>query len=112
MHSSCVLVLEDASPHVRMVQGPQQDDSDGHPDFCIGCLQSGTLISAPTNAAVIKVSMKMMHFFDVSKNDKMFSGFCLRIQARLNRCCRRWCCSNCQKQKIAALGVLKFLKGS
>jgi hypothetical protein len=83
------LLAEDTTPHVRMVQGPP---GTGKTTLLVtlisvlGCLQRRTLISAPTNAAVIEVSKRMMCFFDVSRNDEMFSGFCSRTQARLNPC--------------------------
>jgi hypothetical protein len=78
-----------AKPHVRMVQGPPRT---GKTTLLVtlisvlGCLQRRTLISAPTNAAVIEVSKRMMRFFDVSKNEETFSDFCARTQVGLKQC--------------------------
>jgi DNA polymerase III delta prime subunit len=83
------LLAEDTTPHVRMVQGPP---GTGKTTLLVtlisvlGCLQFRTLISAPTNAAVIEVSKRMMRFFDVPRNEELFSGFCSRTQAGLKRC--------------------------
>jgi hypothetical protein len=83
------LLAEDAKPHVRMVQGPP---GTGKTTLLVtlisvlGCLQRRTLISAPTNAAVVEISKRMMRFFDVSKNEETFSDFCSRTQAGLKRC--------------------------
>jgi hypothetical protein len=85
------LLAEHAKPHVRMVQGPP---GTGKTTLLVtlisvlGCLQRGTLISAPTNAAVVEISKRLMRFFDVSKNEEMFSDFCSRTQAGLKRCLR------------------------
>lgn len=83
------LLAENAKPHVRMVQGPPGTGKTAMLVTLVsvlGCLQRRTLVSAPTNAAVVEVSKRLMRFFDVSKSEEMFFGFCSRHFQETDRC--------------------------
>ncbi|KAG0598916.1 hypothetical protein M758_12G111700 [Ceratodon purpureus] len=84
------LLPEDAKPHVRLVQGPPGTGKTTMLASLIsvlGCLRRRTLVSAPTNAAVVEISKRMMRFFDDDSMDEVdYYEFCSKTQAGSKRC--------------------------
>ena len=109
------------NPHVRLVQGPP---GTGKTSMLVallsvlGCLHRRTLISAPTNAAVVEIATRMMtNFFQDrgGEQKKQFSKYCtedLQMPPSTSRieAIRQW--SPLELREIVLVGSLERLRGA
>lgn len=106
------LLTSNTKCHVRMVQGPPGIGKTAmltHLICVLECLESRSLISALTNAAVIEVCKRMMTFFPVQsekENDpmnqpEMFSAFCSRVSRGH---CKERRCSPVELSEVVLVG--------
>jgi DNA polymerase III delta prime subunit len=114
------LLTTKPNPHVRLVQGPP---GTGKTSMLVallsvlGCLHRRTLISAPTNAAVIEIATRMMtNFFQDQGREqkKPFSKYCtenVKMQSTRNiQAIRQW--SPLELREIVLVGSLQRLRGA
>ena len=114
------LLTMEPNPHVRLVQGPP---GTGKTSMLVallsvlGCLHRRTLISAPTNAAVIEIVTRMMtNFFQEQGREKKipFSKYCtenLQVQSTSNiETIRQW--SPLELREVVLVGSLERLRGA
>lgn len=113
------LLTKDAKCHVRIVQGPPGTGKTAMlvPLISVlGCLKFRTLVSAPTNAAVIEICKRMISFFTVeSEKEKnlvmqqeMFSAFCSRVRGSQGSSKERRCCA-IQLSEVVLVGSKRGL---
>ena len=109
------------NPHARLVQGPP---GTGKTSMLVallsvlGCLHRRTLISAPTNAAVVEIAKRLMtNFFQDrgGEQKKQFSKYCtedLQMPPSTSRieAIRQW--SPLELREVVLVGSLERLRGS
>ncbi|KAG0565529.1 hypothetical protein KC19_8G197500 [Ceratodon purpureus] len=119
------LLTPDVKSHVRMVQGPPGTGKTAMLVTLIsvlGCLQYRTLISAPTNAAVLEVFKRMMSFFPVGQSYKeeslvsqqeIFSSFCARVRNSQSKTDSTSCqqCSPIELRDVVLVGSVRGMDG-
>jgi hypothetical protein len=120
------LLTPDVKPHVRMVQGPPGTGKTAMLVTLLsvlGCLQCRTLISAPTNAAVLEVCKRMMSFFQVDQLQKeedlipqqeIFSSFCARVRDSANTRTDSASCQECspiELREVVLVGSVGGMEG-
>ena len=114
------LLTIEPNPHVRLVQGPP---GTGKTSMLVallsvlGCLHRRTLISAPTNAAVVEIAKRMMtNFFRGQGREQKipFSKYCTensQMQSTSNiEAIRQW--SPLELREIVLVGSKERLRGA